>query len=60
MVQIKAFRVYIDEQMKANDQALTEHDASRTDALKEIGNHLHESCIVSNDEVGVDENLNHN
>ena len=49
--QIKKVRVAIDEHMKQNDAKLQQHETDRNEALKEIGNLLHESCIVSNDEV---------
>ncbi|RUS86079.1 hypothetical protein EGW08_006172 [Elysia chlorotica] len=48
--QIKKVRVSIDEQMKQNDAKLQQHETDRNEALKEIGNILHESCIISNDE----------
>ena len=51
MTQIKKFRVVIDEEVKKNDDALLKHEQERNESLREIGNHLHESCIVSNDEV---------
>lgn len=41
----------IDEQMKMNDAELIKHEQERNEALKEVSNHLHESCIISNDEV---------
>ena len=41
----------IDEEVKKNDDALLKHEQERNESLREIGNHLHESCIVSNDEV---------
>lgn len=48
--QIKAIRLLIDQQMKENDQALLETESARNESLREIGNMLHESCIISNDE----------
>ena len=51
MTQIKHLRVVIDEETKKNDDALLSHEQKRNEALREMGNHLHESCIVSNDEV---------
>lgn len=48
--QIKKVRVAIDEHMKENDAKLQQHETDRNEALKEIGNILHESCIISNDE----------
>lgn len=49
--QIKQIRLLIDQQMKENDQALLDTEAARNDSLREIGNMLHDSCIVSNNEV---------
>jgi hypothetical protein len=37
--------------MKKNDEIMIMHEKKRIESLREIGNHLHESCIVSNDEV---------
>ncbi|KAK7488578.1 hypothetical protein BaRGS_00020195 [Batillaria attramentaria] len=56
VTQIKRIRVMIDEQMKENDRLLLETEAARNDALREIGNMLHDSCIISNneDENGVE------
>lgn len=53
VTQIKQIRVVIDDMMKKNDEEVTMHESTRNDALREIGNHLHSSCIVSNDEVSV-------
>lgn len=50
VTQIKGLRVVIDEETKKNDDALILHEQKRNEALREMGNHLHESCIVSNDE----------
>ncbi|XP_060580391.1 serine--tRNA ligase, cytoplasmic-like [Ruditapes philippinarum] len=50
VTQIKKLRVYIDDQTKQNDSDLTKHESERNESLKEMGNILHESCIVSNDE----------
>ncbi|XP_045164894.2 serine--tRNA ligase, cytoplasmic-like isoform X1 [Mercenaria mercenaria] len=50
VTQIKKLRVYIDEQAKQNDADLIKHETQRNEALKEMGNFLHESCIISNDE----------
>ena len=52
MNQIKKVGVAIDEHMKQNDAELQQYETDRNEALKEIGNLLHESCIISNDEVG--------
>lgn len=51
VVQIKETKSMIDEQMKINDAELIKHEQERNEALKEVSNHLHESCIISNDEV---------
>ncbi|VDI26655.1 seryl-tRNA synthetase [Mytilus galloprovincialis] len=50
VVQIKQIRVMIDDLMKKNDDTVILHEKERNDSLREIGNHLHESCIISNDE----------
>nr|XP_034306136.1 serine--tRNA ligase, cytoplasmic isoform X1 [Crassostrea gigas] len=50
VVQIKETKSMIDEQMKINDTELIKHEQERNEALKEVSNHLHESCIISNDE----------
>ncbi|KAL4226009.1 Serine--tRNA ligase [Mactra antiquata] len=48
--QIKKLRVHIDEQIIKNDADLILHEEERNKALREMGNILHDSCIVSNDE----------
>lgn len=48
--QIKKLRVEVDEQMKQNDADLLKEESVRNEALKEIGNMLHDSCIISKDE----------
>lgn len=50
VVQIKQIRIIIDQLMKKNEETMTLHEKKRNESLREIGNHLHESCIVSNDE----------
>uniref|UniRef100_A0A0B7AL15 serine--tRNA ligase n=1 Tax=Arion vulgaris TaxID=1028688 RepID=A0A0B7AL15_9EUPU len=50
VTQIKRVRQEIDDLMKSNDTKLAEHERERNEALKEIGNFLHESCVVSNNE----------
>ncbi|XP_061187795.1 probable serine--tRNA ligase, cytoplasmic [Saccostrea echinata] len=50
VVQIKELKNLIDEQMKVNDAELIKHEQERNEALKEVGNLVHESCIISNDE----------
>lgn len=51
VTQIKRIRQIIDDQMKDNDRLLLETEDSRNESLREIGNMLHESCIISNNEV---------
>lgn len=51
VTQLKKVRQLIDELMKQNDSDLLQRETERNEALKEIGNMLHESVIVSNDEV---------
>uniref|UniRef100_A0A0B7AM77 serine--tRNA ligase n=1 Tax=Arion vulgaris TaxID=1028688 RepID=A0A0B7AM77_9EUPU len=50
VTQIKRVSQEIDEHMKNNNVKLLEHEQERNEALKEIGNLLHDSCIVSNNE----------
>lgn len=50
VAQIKQIRVVIDEMITKNDETMKMHEKERNESLREIGNHLHESCIVSNDE----------
>ncbi|XP_005100374.1 serine--tRNA ligase, cytoplasmic [Aplysia californica] len=50
VTQIKKVRLTLDDQMKENDANLSQHETDRNEALKEIGNMLHESCIISKDE----------
>lgn len=50
VVQIKKIRVLIDAGVVANERALLEAERARNGALREVGNHLHESVPVSNDE----------
>lgn len=51
MTQIKRLSQEIDELVANNNVKLLEHERERNEALKEIGNLLHDSCIVSNNEV---------
>ena len=51
VTQIKKVRLAIDDHMKQNDASLLQHESDRNEALKEIGNMLHTSCIISKDEV---------
>jgi len=48
--QIKKVRVLIDEAVVKNDNDLLQCEKDRNAALREVGNHLHESVPVSNDE----------
>lgn len=48
--QIKRIRSLIDEAIANNAQELAKIEAERNCALREVGNHLHESVPVSNDE----------
>ncbi|KAL4708443.1 hypothetical protein ACJJTC_001159 [Scirpophaga incertulas] len=48
--QIKKVRVLIDEAIKKNDQDLLTAEKVRSAALREVGNHLHESVPVDDDE----------
>ncbi|XP_023296843.2 serine--tRNA ligase, cytoplasmic [Lucilia cuprina] len=48
--QIKKVRVLIDQAMVENERLLGEAEQKRNTALREVGNHLHESVPVSNDE----------
>ncbi|XP_049302782.1 serine--tRNA ligase, cytoplasmic-like [Bactrocera dorsalis] len=48
--QIKKVRVLIDEAMSENERCLQQAEQRRNTALREVGNHLHETVPVSNDE----------
>lgn len=48
--QIKQVRLLIDDAMTENQKAMEETELSRNTALREVGNHLHISVPVSNDE----------
>ena len=50
VTQIKKIRTYIDEAILNNNQELLKTESERNSALREVGNHLHESVPVSNDE----------
>ena len=49
--QLKKVRSLIDEAMAVNNQVLEDQAKLRDDTLREIGNWLHPSVPVSNDEV---------
>lgn len=48
--QIKSVRVLIDGALTQNDKDLLDVEKARTESFKEIGNFLHESVPISNDE----------
>jgi len=48
---IKLVRQKVDDAMKENDTNMTAAEVARNKALREIGNHLHESVPIDNDEV---------
>lgn len=50
VTQIKRVRLLIDEAIAGNALELVKTEAERNAALREVGNHLHESVPVSNDE----------
>lgn len=50
VVQIKRIRTLIDEAIQRNDENLKTTESERNSALREVGNHLHESVPVSDDE----------
>ena len=49
--QIKKIRLLMDKAVEENIKKLAETEKERNDALRELGNHLHSSCVVSNNEV---------
>ncbi|XP_014778097.1 serine--tRNA ligase, cytoplasmic [Octopus bimaculoides] len=48
--QVKKIATKLDEMMKQNTADMLVQENQRNEALKEIGNLLHESCVISNDE----------
>lgn len=50
VMQIKKIRSLIDDAIQKNDESLKITESERNNALREVGNHLHESVPVSNDE----------
>ncbi len=50
--QIKELVKAIDAAILQNGEDREKTEQERSDALKEIGNMLHETCVISNDEVG--------
>ncbi|KAK9729120.1 Seryl-tRNA synthetase N-terminal domain [Popillia japonica] len=51
VAQIKKVRTLIDEAVIQNDAELAEVEKERNAALREVGNHLHESVPIGNDEA---------
>ncbi len=51
VTQLKKVRALIDEAMVKNNEDLTTHEKTRDDLLRELGNWLHPSVPVSNNEV---------
>lgn len=51
IVQLKKLSTLADEQTKKCNEQCAECEAKRFESLKEIGNLLHESVVISNDEV---------
>jgi seryl-tRNA synthetase len=54
VAQLKEVRVLIDEAIQQNVVDLQQTEKERNNDLREIGNHLHDSVPVSNDEVSID------
>lgn len=52
MTQIKKVRVLVDEALEKTDSERVRLEAERFEYLREIGNLLHPSVPISNDEVG--------
>lgn len=50
VAQIKKVRQYIDDAIVQNEKELVQHESTRNSSLREVGNWLHESVPVSNDE----------
>lgn len=50
VTQIKKIRTLIDEEIQRNDESLKTTESERNSALREVGNHLHESVPVSDNE----------
>jgi len=51
VTQLKKVRALIDEAMAKNNEDLARHETARDGLLRELGNWLHPSVPVSNDEV---------
>lgn len=49
--QIKKISTLMDKAVQETNKKLEETEKERNSALREMGNHLHSSCHVSNDEV---------
>lgn len=54
IAQLKKVCVLIDDAVQQNDVDLQQMEKERNNALREIGNLLHESVPVSNDEVSIE------
>lgn len=50
VTQIKRIRTLIDDAIQKNDESLKTIESERNSALKEVGNYLHESVPISDDE----------
>lgn len=50
VLQIKRIRTLIDQDMELNSERLGKCESTRNAALREVGNHLHESVPISDDE----------
>lgn len=50
VTQIKKIRTLIDEAIQRNDEGLKTTESERNGALREVGNHLHESVPISDNE----------
>ncbi|KAK3101670.1 hypothetical protein FSP39_005358 [Pinctada imbricata] len=50
VVQIKELKSLIEQQKVQNAADLVKHETDRNEALKEVANLTHETCIISNDE----------
>jgi len=50
VMQIKKIRTFIDKAIEKNNEDLKTTELERNSALREVGNHLHTSVPVSNDE----------
>lgn len=51
VAQIKTLGIQIDKTIDSITKRLEEVEEKRNESLREIGNLLHETCVISNDEV---------